>query len=54
MSAARAPLLVAFFPSPPSDYFAPACLPACSEDLKGYLSSRFTLRSGDRPHLMKF
>lgn len=26
----------------------------CSEELKGYLSTRFTLRSGDRPHLMKF
>ncbi|PRW57743.1 60S ribosomal L6 [Chlorella sorokiniana] len=25
-----------------------------SDELKGYLSTRFTLRSGDRPHLMKF
>ncbi|GBF91575.1 60S ribosomal protein L6 [Raphidocelis subcapitata] len=31
-----------------------ALLPALSADLKGYLSSRFTLRDGDRPHLMKF
>lgn len=28
--------------------------PRCSDELKGYLSTRFTLRSGDRPHLMKF
>lgn len=25
-----------------------------SDELKGYLSTRFTLKSGDRPHLMKF
>jgi large subunit ribosomal protein L6e len=31
-----------------------AILPALSADLKAYLSSRFTLRDGDRPHLMKF
>jgi large subunit ribosomal protein L6e len=31
-----------------------ALLPALSTDLKGYLSARFTLRDGDRPHLMKF
>jgi large subunit ribosomal protein L6e len=31
-----------------------ALLPALSEDVKGYLSTRFTLRDGDRPHLMKF
>jgi large subunit ribosomal protein L6e len=31
-----------------------ALLGALSEDVKGYLSMRFTLRSGDRPHLMKF
>ncbi|KAI8475776.1 MAG: ribosomal protein L6 component of cytosolic 80S ribosome and 60S large subunit [Monoraphidium minutum] len=31
-----------------------ALLPALSADLKGYLGSRFTLRDGDRPHLMKF
>lgn len=31
-----------------------ALLPALSAELKGYLSSRFTLRDGDRPHLMKF
>lgn len=31
-----------------------ALLPALSADLKGYLSTRFTLRDGDRPHLMKF
>jgi large subunit ribosomal protein L6e len=24
------------------------------DEMKGYLSTRFTLRSGDRPHLMKF
>lgn len=29
-------------------------LSALSDDLKGYLSTRFTLRAGDRPHLMKF
>jgi len=31
-----------------------ALLPALSAELKGYLSARFTLRDGDRPHLMKF
>jgi large subunit ribosomal protein L6e len=31
-----------------------ALLPALSADLKGYLSARFTLRDGDRPHMMKF
>jgi len=31
-----------------------ALLPALSADVKGYLSTRFSLRSGDRPHLMKF
>jgi large subunit ribosomal protein L6e len=31
-----------------------ALLPALSEDIRGYLSHRFTLRDGDRPHLMKF
>jgi large subunit ribosomal protein L6e len=31
-----------------------ALLAALSPELKGYLSSRFTLRDGDRPHLMKF
>lgn len=31
-----------------------ALLPALSADLKGYLGSRFTLRDGDRPHLLKF
>lgn len=31
-----------------------ALLPALSADLKGYLATRFTLREGDRPHLMKF
>lgn len=31
-----------------------ALLPAITGDLKGYLSTRFSLRSGDRPHLMKF
>lgn len=25
-----------------------------SEDLKGYLSTRFSLKSNDRPHLLKF
>lgn len=29
-------------------------LSALNDELKGYLSTRFTLRSGDRPHLMKF
>ena len=31
-----------------------ALLGGLSDTLKGYLSTRFTLRSGDRPHLMKF
>jgi large subunit ribosomal protein L6e len=31
-----------------------AILKALSAELKGYLSTRFTLRDGDRPHLMKF
>jgi len=31
-----------------------ALLPALSADLKAYLSTRFTLKDGDRPHLMKF
>ena len=25
-----------------------------TEELSGYLKARFTLRNGDRPHLMKF
>jgi len=29
-------------------------LAGLSGDLKGYLSTRFTLRASDRPHLMKF
>lgn len=31
-----------------------ALLPSLSEELKGYLSRRFTLKDGDRPHLLKF
>jgi len=31
-----------------------ALLKALSPELKGYLGTRFTLRDGDRPHLMKF
>jgi large subunit ribosomal protein L6e len=31
-----------------------ALLGALSPELKGYLSTRFTLKDGDRPHLMKF
>jgi large subunit ribosomal protein L6e len=31
-----------------------ALLPALSADLKAYLSARFSLKDGDRPHLMKF
>jgi len=31
-----------------------ALLSALNDELKGYLATRFTLRSGDRPHLMKF
>lgn len=31
-----------------------AILPSLSAELKGYLSTRFTLKDGDRPHLMKF
>ena len=44
----------------PAEYIAnqkavdAALLSGLSEELKGYLSHRFTLRSGDRPHLMKF
>lgn len=29
-------------------------LAGLSAELKGYLATRFTLRSGDRPHLLKF
>eukprot|EP00887_Chlorella_sp_A99_P003419 scaffold7.g3419.t1 len=31
-----------------------ALLGGLSAELKGYLSTRFTLRAGDRPHLLKF
>ena len=31
-----------------------ALLPKLSADHKAYLSARFTLKDGDRPHLMKF
>jgi large subunit ribosomal protein L6e len=31
-----------------------ALLKALSPELKGYLSTRFSLKDGDRPHLMKF
>lgn len=31
-----------------------ALLKALTPELKGYLATRFTLRDGDRPHLMKF
>jgi large subunit ribosomal protein L6e len=31
-----------------------AILPVLSSDLKSYLSARFSLKDGDRPHLMKF
>lgn len=31
-----------------------ALLKAITPELKGYLGTRFTLRDGDRPHLMKF
>jgi len=31
-----------------------AILKALDADVKGYLGSRFTLKSADRPHLMKF
>ena len=31
-----------------------ALLGALSAGVKGFLATRFTLRSGDRPHLMKF
>ncbi|KAF6255601.1 ribosomal protein L6 component of cytosolic 80S ribosome and 60S large subunit [Scenedesmus sp. NREL 46B-D3] len=31
-----------------------ALLQALSPELKGYLSTRFSLKDGDRPHLMKF
>ncbi|KAG1681323.1 hypothetical protein FOA52_007369 [Chlamydomonas sp. UWO 241] len=56
----------AFFEEPttkaplPADYVAnqkaldAALLPALTAELKSYLASRFTLRDGDRPHLMKF
>ncbi len=27
---------------------------ALGEEMSGYLKARFTLRNGDRPHLMKF
>jgi hypothetical protein len=44
----------------PADYVAnqkaldAALLPALNAEMKAYLASRFTLRDGDRPHLMKF
>lgn len=31
-----------------------AILGGLDEDLKGYLGTRFSLKSADRPHLMKF
>jgi hypothetical protein len=31
-----------------------ALLKALSPELQGYLATRFTLRDGDRPHMMKF
>ena len=31
-----------------------ALVKALSAELKGYLGARFTLKAGDRPHLMKF
>lgn len=31
-----------------------ALLKSISSDVKGYLSARFSLKAGDRPHLMKF
>jgi len=31
-----------------------ALLPALSAELKSYLSTSFSLKDGDRPHLMKF
>ena len=31
-----------------------AIVPALNADLRAYLSTRFTLRDGDRPHLLKF
>ncbi|KAG7673070.1 hypothetical protein Ndes2526B_g05363 [Nannochloris sp. 'desiccata'] len=44
----------------PAEYIAnqkavdAALLSGLSDELKGYLATRFTLKSGDRPHLMKF
>ena len=46
-------LLTVFLP-PPCALLPALPISLCSEELKGYLSTRFTLRSGDRPHLMKF
>ena len=31
-----------------------ALVKALSPELKGYLGARFSLKAGDRPHLMKF
>jgi large subunit ribosomal protein L6e len=31
-----------------------ALLPALSAELKSYLGHRFSLKDGDRPHLMKY
>jgi large subunit ribosomal protein L6e len=31
-----------------------ALISALDADVKGYLGTRFTLKSGDRPHLMNF
>jgi large subunit ribosomal protein L6e len=44
----------------PADYIAnqkavdDGLLKAISEDLKGYLKQTFSLKNGDRPHLLKF
>lgn len=31
-----------------------ALLPALNAEMKSYLATNFTLKDGDRPHLMKF
>lgn len=50
--AAKAPLAAEYIANQKA--LDAALLPALSADLKGYLSTRFTLRDGDRPHMMKF
>lgn len=52
--------MVAFLQSLPSDYIQnqkavdESILKSIDADVKGYLSTRFSLKASDRPHLLKF